>query len=331
MKCRHISAVEWLGFTRLAAFCIGALLAILMITTARAEPLTNGEVFNLWPGTAPGTEQATVKPTIIERSKNLFKPDRALTGIITPQLTVMLPPKPNGVSLIVAPGGSYRRVVLDKEGSEIARELAPKGVTIFLLTYRLPGEGHADGKDVPRQDGQRAMRLIRAHAAEWKLDPKRIGFLGFSAAGHLGAELITGFNKQVYEPVDEMDQVSARPDFAILAYPVVSMEDGIAHKGSRLALLGENPSQALKDEYSPELHVTKDTPQTFIVAANDDTSVPTANSVRLFMALHDAGVPAELHIFRDGGHGFGIAGAGKNPVRHWPDLCEWWLKQIGML
>ncbi|MEF2071345.1 alpha/beta hydrolase [Consotaella sp. CSK11QG-6] len=302
-----------------------------MASTAAAEPLQSGQVVDLWPGTPPGTETSTAKPEIVERSKILFHADRALIGIVEPQLTAIVPEHPNGASLIVAPGGAYARVVLDKEGMEVADALGPDGVTVFLMTYRLPAEGHADGKDVPLQDGQRAVRLIRQHAEEWGLDPDRVGYLGFSAAGHLGASLITGYDKPVYDPIDEADSLSARPDFAVLMYPVVSMQDDIAHMGSRTALLGENPSQELKDEFSPELHVTADTPQTFMALADDDSSVPPENAVRLYLALKKAGVPTELHIFRDGGHGFGIAGAGDKPARKWPMLCRWWLKQIGVL
>ena len=154
-----------------------------------AAPLEQEQTLPLWPG-RPASSPADLQPTIVERSKSLFRADRALMGIAEPSLTVILPTHPNGTSLIVAPGGSYRRVVLDKEGIEIARVLAERGVTSFLLAYRLPGEGHTGAADVTLADGQRAIRLVRAHAAEWGLDPARIGFLGFSAAGHIGASLV---------------------------------------------------------------------------------------------------------------------------------------------
>lgn len=295
-----------------------------------ADPLIHEQRIPLWPERPAGTPP-DLGPQIAERSESLYRADRALTGIVDPSLTVFLPEAPNGTSVIIAPGGSYRRVVLDKEGSEIAAALAEKGVTAFVLAYRLPGEGHAAGADAPLADGQRAIRLVRQGAKEWGLDPDRIGFLGFSAAGHLGASLIAQHDRAFYAPADATDEVSARPDFGALIYPVVTMQDGAVHEGSRSALLGEAPTDAMKDSYSPERHVTADAPETFIVLSDDDPSVPPANAVRFYSALHEAGVKAELHIFRDGGHGFGIRGAGDLPVARWPLLLEDWLTRIGMM
>ncbi len=297
---------------------------------ALAAPLEQEQALPLWPG-RPVSSPADLEPTIVERSKSLFRADRALTGIAEPSLTVILPAHPNGTSLIVAPGGSYRRVVLDKEGIEIARVLAERGVTSFLLAYRLPGEGHEGAADVPLADGQRAIRLVRAHAAEWGLDPDRIGFLGFSAAGHIGASLLAHAARETYRAVDEADALSARPDFVALVYPVVTMMDGPVHEGSREALLGAAPTEEAKTAYSPELHVGKDAPETFFVLADDDSSVPPENSIRLYQALHAAGVGAELHIFREGGHGFGIRGAAGLPVEMWPGLLTDWMERIGAM
>ncbi|MEF2073104.1 alpha/beta hydrolase [Consotaella aegiceratis] len=268
---------------------------------------------------------------IKERSPILFKANREISGIVRPSLTVVLPPRPNGTALIIAPGGGYSRIALDKEGLETAEALGPIGVTVFLLSYRLPAEGHADGRYVPLQDGQRAMRLVRHHAEAWGLDPKRIGLMGFSAGGHLAASVVTGHDKAVYDPVDEADRQSARPDFAGLIYPVVSMVDGVAHPGSRTSLIGPDPDAELIREHSPDRHVGPETTETFLVLADDDPAVPAENSVLFYSALRRAGVPAELHIFRDGGHGFGIAEAAHLPIGGWPELFRRWLGRIGVI
>ncbi|MTH76904.1 alpha/beta hydrolase fold domain-containing protein [Paracoccus aestuariivivens] len=295
-----------------------------------AEPLAHEQRLNLWPERPAGTPP-DLQEQIVDRSKSLFRADRALMGIAEPSLTAFLPEKPNGTSLIIAPGGSYQRVVLDKEGIEIAQALAAQGVTAFLLAYRLPGEGHDNAADAPLADGQRAVRLVRQHPQEWGLDPARVGFLGFSAAGHLGASLSVGFDRKVYAPIDAVDQVSARPDFSALIYPVVTMQDDKVHEGSRKALLGDAPTREQKDAYSPELHVTSEVPETFIVFADDDPAVPTENAIRYYSALRNAGVKAEMHIYRDGGHGFGIKGAQDLPVAGWPRLFSDWLERTGMV
>jgi acetyl esterase/lipase len=299
--------------------------------TGSATALTDRQIIGLWPGTAPGSETSTVTPTVIERSATWFRPDRALIGIREPSLTVVLPERPNGVAMIVAPGGSYARIVLDKEGFEAARWLCPLGVTVFLLTYRLPAEGHRDGHDVPLQDGQRAVRLVRERAVFWGLDPARIGFLGFSAAGHIGASLVANFDRKLLAPLDDIDHRSARPDFAVLAYPVVSMQTGVAHTDSRTNLLGEDPSTERIDAHSPDRHVSACAPPVFIVTADDDAVVPAENSVLFYMALKRAGVAAELHVFKDGGHGFSLEHAPGLPVAGWPHLCEQWMRRIGVL
>ncbi|RUR34298.1 alpha/beta hydrolase [Vreelandella nanhaiensis] len=294
------------------------------------DALQHEAVLPLWNGRPEGTPD-DLAPLVEERSKNLFRPDRALTGIAEPSLTAWIPKHPNGTSIIIAPGGSYRRVVLDKEGIEIARALAPLGITSFLLTYRLPGEGHANRADAPIADAQRAMRLVRGHAEKWDLNPERIGFLGFSAAGHLGASLATRYDQAAYEVGEDEQTISARPDFIALIYPVVTMQDDDVHEGSRTALLGDSPTSQQKLDRSPEVHVTADSPETFLVLADDDLSVPPANAVAFYSALHEAGVKAELHIFRDGGHGFGISGAKNKPVAGWPYLLTEWMMQIGVM
>ncbi|WP_176086827.1 alpha/beta hydrolase [Martelella sp. HB161492] len=289
--------------------------------------LAHEQVIPLWPGRPKGTP-ADLEPIITERSENLFRTSRVITGVVEPSLTAIVPEKPNGVSLIAAPGGGYRRISLDAAGYKLAQQLAPLGVTTFMMTYRLPGEGHDNAADVPLMDAQRAVRLIRRNAADWGLDPGRIGFLGSSAAGHMAASVATGHGRKVYEPLDDADAVSARPDFLGLMVPVITMSDPFVHAGSREALLGAKDDAATRRAYSPDLQVTPDTPETFLVLADDDQSVPAENGLGFYAALRRAGVPAELHVFRDGGHTFSVPGA---PVRDWSRLFIGWLRQIGML
>ena len=266
-----------------------------------------------------------------ERSGDVKKPDRAVRGIRSPTLTAFLPKQANGASLIIAPGGGYVREVIDKEGSEIAGWFAEHGVTVFVLKYRLPGEGHAHASLVPLQDAQRAVRLVRAEAAAWHLDPARIGFLGFSAGGHVAASLATQFARKVYEPVDASDSLSARPDFLLLLYPVISMQEPIAHQGSKGALLGAHPSAADVALHSCELHVQSSSPPTFLALADDDHSVLPENSLRYYQALTRAGVPAELHVFLRGGHGFALRGTAEEASRHWPELAWHWLQALSVV
>lgn len=203
----------------------------------KAETLpSNGSAIPLWTGCPPGTPEDFGPPCGTDLSANPFFPDRELTRISRPNLTVLRPERPNGASTIVAPGGGYSRITMEQEGRSIARWLTTIGVTVFLMTYRLPGEGHDTGADVPLQDAQRSVRLVRSNAQAWGLDPARIGVAGASAAGHMMASLLTGFDRQVHEPVDAADSGSARPDFRLLLYPVISMSADIAHAGSRSRL-----------------------------------------------------------------------------------------------
>ncbi|MDE1147833.1 MAG: alpha/beta hydrolase [Azospirillaceae bacterium] len=290
--------------------------------------------FPIWPadGVGPGSEKLAIKEAVVERSADpATLNDRYTLGITRPHLALYRPDHPNGTALLVMPGGGYRWVVVDKEGDEIGRRLSAAGITVFVLTYRLPGEGHDHAADVPLQDAQRALRLIRARAAEWGVDPRRVGAMGLSAGGHVAASLGTRYNAPVYTPRDAVDQQSARPDFLALVYPVASMDPAIAHKGSRAQLLGESPTPAQDAAYSTERAVTAQTPPTFLLHADDDPSVPVENSLRFYAALHAAKVPAEMHIFQRGGHGFGLRGAQGLPAAVWPDLYIAWVRGLGMM
>lgn len=302
------------------------------MTTAGSAAPRDGAVIDLWPSTPPGSGGVRPIPTIIERSTDPFRCDRVLIGVDRPSLTVVAPRRPNGVSVIVAPGGGYAKIMLDKEGMDLARGLfLPLGITVFLMTYRLPGEGHPAGPDAPIQDGRRAMRVVRANAAAWGLDPGRIGFVGASAAGHIGAFLVADPTREVYAPVDASDAVSPRPDFAVLLYPVVTMDPAFAHAGSRDRLLGPDPGDEAARRHSPDLHVRPGAPEVFMVLADDDRAVPAENAIRFHRALSAVGWRCETHIFRDGGHGFSIDPAGGRPVDGWPELARRWLERIGVV
>ena len=283
------------------------------------------ETIPLWPATPPGGEGIHLTAHIVERSPTPdVTHDRYVDSVGVPLLTVFRPAHPNGAAIVLAPGGGYVRTVIDKEAFESARRFAQSGITVFVLRYRLPGEGWANRSDVPLQDAQRAMRLVRAYAGHYSLDPARIAFLGFSAGGHVAASIATRFGDKVYAPVDSADDLDPRPAIVGLMYPVVTMTDQ-AHMGSRDKLLGPNPSAEMIDKYSCENQVKATTPPCFIVYARDDATVPPlGNGLAFYEALIAAKVPAELHAFQEGGHGFGIAGAAGKPAAVWPDLFLKW-------
>jgi acetyl esterase/lipase len=235
---------------------------------------------------------------------------RNLTNVSKPTITVYrpAPEKNTGVAIVVAPGGGYRVLAWDHEGEAVAAWLNSLGITGVLLKYRVPRR--PDNPKAALQDAQRAMSLTRSKAEEWGIDPKRIGMLGFSAGGHLTAWTATNFDQRSYDAIDSADRVSCRPDFAIMIYP-----GGVVQRGS--------------DQLSPDIRVTKDTPPSFFVHAGNDKVSPE-NSVLTYLALKKAGVPAELHVYSTGGHGFGMRQS-KNPVATWPKRCEEWLRVQGIL
>lgn len=287
------------------------------------------EIVNLWPGMPPGGTGLTLVNRVADRSNDPAHPDRYTDHIGTPSLTVFRPERPEGGAVIIAPGGGYVREVLDAEGFETARRLNSVGVTAFVLRYRLPGEGWANRANVPLQDAQRAMRLVRSNAVRFGIDPARLGFMGFSAGGHVAASLATGANVRVYDPVDAVDSADAHAKFSILLYPVITMGAG-AHGGSRDNLLGKNPSPEQIVAYSCERTVYRDAPPTFIcLAADDRTVLPAPNGIAMFNALRDTLIPAELHVFEEGGHGFGIAKIAGKPGAEWPNLLVSWARKNG--
>jgi acetyl esterase/lipase len=288
------------------------------------------EFLDLWPGGAPGSPAVLPIETVTERSTDPQLADRAFTGIVRPRMAVFRPSVPNGAAVLVTPGGGYVRVVVDKEGYELGHWLSARGFTVFVLFYRLPGDGWAAGPDVALSDAQRAMRLIRHRARDYGIDPERVATMGFSAGGHVAADLATRFAASTYTPADAADSLSARP-FALAAiYPVVSMTAPVAHAGSRAQLIGADATAALERAHSPHLNVPADAPPFFILHAEDDDAVPVENALLLRAALHDRGIPVETHLFAHGGHGFGIRKVLGKPAGAWPDLFLAWARAAGL-
>ncbi len=291
----------------------------------QTEPAAGSPMrIDLWPaGKVPGEAARPSVPRVIERSADVALPDRYIDTVSAPYLVAYRPARPNGSALLVIPGGGYQRIVLDKEGTALVPAFVEQGgVTLFVLRYRLP-EGRAD-RQAALADAQRALRVIRAGAAQWQLDPQRIGVMGFSAGGHVAARLSTGFATVLPGNGDATDRLSARPDFALLLYPVIDM--GVhAHGGSRSRLLGAQPTAALEAQFSLQTQVNAQTPPTFLVHAQDDNVVPVQNSLLYYQALLDAGVPSEMHLFAHGGHGFGVRIPEALTTTQWTGLALRWM------
>ncbi|MDP8911983.1 MAG: alpha/beta hydrolase [Pseudomonadota bacterium] len=302
-------------------------------TTPESRHLTfadPSETIDLWRMGAPGRPAKLPVETVRERSTDPSFNDRYVFGISRPRMAVFRPARPSGAAVLISPGGGYNRVVIDKEGYEMARWLAARGVTAFVLFYRLPHEGWSSGPNTPLADAQRAMRLIRHRARFYGIDPERVCAMGFSAGGHLCADLLTRFDARVYAPLDQADRLSARPDAAAPIYPVISMSLPTAHAGSRKNLVGENPSSDRERAYSPHLNVPSNAPPTFLLHAEDDRSVVVENTLLLRTALVAAKVPVETHLFPDGGHGFGLRLARGKSVEGWQELFFSWGRKRGL-
>src|SRR4029079_11220871 len=246
-----------------------------------------------------------------------------------PELYVKLPTAPStGTAVVILPGGGYGALAMTYEGLDVADWFASFGVTAFVLKYRMHGTGHMH--PIPMQDGQRAIRTVRARAAEWKLDPSRVGALGFSAGGDLASTLGTHFDKGDAKSADPIDRVSSRPDFLILCYPVISLTAPTSHRGSIANLLGPKPDPKLLESLSNETQVTAQTPPTFIFQTSEDKGVPAENAAAFYLALHKAAVPAEMHIFQNGPHGVGMA-KDIPGTKEWTKLLHNWLQVRGLL
>ncbi|SFN87258.1 Acetyl esterase/lipase [Sphingomonas sp. OK281] len=288
------------------------------------------ETIDLWPAGAPGAPTNLPVEVVEDRATGAGMTDRAVHGIARPRMVVFRPAKPNGSAILVMPGGGYVRIVVDREGYEIARWLADRGWTVFVLFYRLPGDGWAAGPDVALADAQRAMRLIRARAGSYGIKPDRVAAMGFSAGGHVCGDLATRFAQQTYTWIDAADRGSARPDVAALMYAVQSMTLPLAHPGSRTLLLGPSPTPALERAHSTASNVTSATPPCFLVHAEDDKSVAVDNTLAFRAAAIKAGVEVETHLFATGGHGFGLSRAVGKPAASWPMLFQEWSRAQGL-
>lgn len=251
----------------------------------------------------------------------------SVTNVSNPRLIIHKPAKPNGTAILVISGGGYAHIELGKESTPVANWLQSQGITAFELVYRLPQEGWKT-THVPFQDAQRAMKLIRSMAAQYGINPAKIGILGFSAGGHLAGMTAAGPDKKQYKPVDAVDALSAKPDFAGLIYPVLTMLPPFNKTHAKKSILGENPTTAQEEAYSVELQVTSSMPATFLAQAIDDPISPVNNSYLMNAALEKAGVPVEMHIFQTGGHGWGM-GKKNSPVSAWPVLFLKWIKSKG--
>jgi acetyl esterase/lipase len=294
---------------------------------ARAAPAI--ERLPLWLGRPPGGDGVTAKDEWVKRSPTGDADDIAWPHVATPMLNVVPAERPDGSALLMIPGGGYARVALGRNGSSIARHFAARGTTVFELLYRLPHDGWAAGPDAPLQDAQRAMRLIRAGAARWKIDPARVGAIGFSAGGHLTARLGSRANLATYAPIDAADRLPARPVALGLFFPVITLRTPEAHGGSRRELLGTSPSEEQVRRFSAERDLPADMPPTLVAHAADDPAVQPANSLLMFAALQAAKIPSELMIFEKGGHGLPLVEPDGAP-HPWPGLFERFARRHGL-
>ncbi|WBO24141.1 alpha/beta hydrolase [Sphingomonas abietis] len=290
---------------------------------APAPPVPSSETIPLWPNFPPGSPVA-LPDTRLKRVPAGAHREYQLKGVAMPAIHVYRPAVANGIGLIVMPGGGYAYLSVENEGSRIADWYTRHGYTVFVLNYRLPGEGWTNRADAPLQDAQRAIRIVRARAATWQVDPAKVGVIGFSAGGHAAASLATMAGESLYEAIDAADRLPTRPAFVGLLYAVTTMQPFATHSVSRLNLLGPNPSAALVLRRSPVDHVGKDTPPCFLVHALDDGTVPADCSIDWMAACRKAGVPVEAHLIEHGGHGFGLHLPDTNPGSLWPEMFLRW-------
>jgi acetyl esterase/lipase len=280
------------------------------------------EHFRLWPGTPPGAPSPLPANnfTINGSFRELW-----LRGVSEPIVAVYRPAKPDGRALLSIPGGGYNFVSVENEGIDVAKALTRHGITVFVLAYRLPGEGWANRADVPLQDAQRAMRLIRANATRYGIDPAKLGLVGFSAGGHLGGSLAVGHDDKVYAPLDAADALSARPAYAGLVYPAVSFHSAGFEERRSNGLWGETTDAETRARYTPLDRVSAATPPVFLVHAFDDGTVPVQQSLAMIEACRKNRVPVEALLFEKGGHGFGALHLpADSPGRLWTDVFARW-------
>jgi acetyl esterase/lipase len=302
---------------------LSAFIISLLTVSGFAQTLT----LKLWPDGIPGSK---TDPSYVEKITTTDGRITRCEKVVTPDLTVFLPvpEKANGAAVLICPGGGYGVLAFDHEGNAIAKWLNDNGIAGIILKYRLPSDQIMIDKSIgPLQDAQEAMRAIRRNAVSWKINPDRVGVIGFSAGGHLASTLSTHYAEKVY---DVKDNTSARPNFSLLIYPVVSFDTVITHRGTRNNLIGLNPDIKQVQRFSNELQITADTPPAFLVHSADDKAVPVMNSIGYFRGLQKNNIPVELHIFQKGGHGYGLSPNG-GTESSWPGLCIKWLKAMGLI
>lgn len=295
-------------------------LFIILILSSFGSLQAQNEVIPLWKGEIPGAINAPEYKEMEEVKNGIVEP---ISKVSKPTLSVYVPENPNGTAVVICPGGSYKNLYVHGEGFRFAKWFASIGVTAFILKYRLPSDEIMQNKSIgPLQDAQESIRYIRRNAAKWGINPQKVGIIGFSAGGHLASTLSTHFNDIVYQ---SEDSISARPDFSILVYPVISMDDAITHKMSKSNLLGNAPSPELIEKYSNDKQITPNTPPTFIIHAMDDKSVVVENGISYFINLKKNNVPCEAHFCYTGKHGFGMGRPGTTSF-NWIKQLEDWLK-----
>lgn len=309
-------------FLTLICFCFS-------LGIAKAQTPIEDQIL-IWNGIAPGSETVTVTEEIEDRDPDggPCHLNRTVRKVTEPTIKHFAPEHPNGTAVLICPGGGYALLAYDKEGYDIAQWYNERDITAFVLKYRLPIDGHANRQFVPLQDAQRALRYIRANAADFNINPDSIGVMGGSAGGHLAASLSVFYDWEVYAPQDAIDSNSARPNFSVLMYPVISFQDTLTHSGSRSNLLGAPITELAKDSFSTELHIDSATPPAFLFHSKLDGSVKYQNSVVYANALEDAGVDYSLNLYNTGGHGIGKCEAGLTAFSQWPiDLDAWLVAQ----
>lgn len=292
----------------------------MMIFPIQAQNIT----LPLWNGTPPLQKEMGLKEEVV--SADIVR----IGNVQIPTIEVYLPTKQiaTGQAVVIFPGGGYSILAYDWEGTDFAKWLNSQGIAGIVVKYRLPKSSSlTDPKEVPLMDAQRAIRLVRQNASGWNIDPTKVGIMGFSAGGHLASTLSTQYSHQVDRTMDAIDALSARPDFSILVYPVITFVNPSIHSGSMIALLGENETVELKRRFSAELNITSETPPTFLVHAGDDKAVPVENSLLYYAALRAKGVSTSLHVYPKGGHGFAF-GMGKGPVENWRNALIDWMKEL---
>jgi acetyl esterase/lipase len=296
------------------------LVALCLVNSAAAQESI--QEIRLWPADHPAN--AGNEPAYTGTIEWMERVTRS--PAITPFLPE--PDRRGGAAVVICPGGGYAGLAMEKEGLEVARWMQARGIVGIVLRYRCGGGKNQ--QPVPLMDAQRAIRMVRSRAEEWGVDPERVGILGFSAGGHLASTAATMFDEGESNSNDPIARFSSRPDFAVLVYPVISMAEGVGHGGSRQNLLGANADIALVERWSTDRQVTAKTPPTFLVHASDDEGVLVKNSLLFYEALVAHNVPAELHVYEVGGHGFGML-RGDRPADRWPEQLEPWLKQHNII